>query len=334
MGFCKYIYSKAGKFLIFSLSHAPVQCNAIHPGPYMVSQKTWFQNSIRKQCQIWSYFWWSSGKIINFVIVKQTACVPMGKCSGLKENAPRCLGWLLVILFCRETLKYNFFARFGLTFGLLTCWEQIFLYLYTGSQSRISGACLWQCLAFVPLMINFCLCVIEVQSLNSFLWQISTFKKEKREDSSLKYVVHVTCFEVFEIIWKLDYLMFLKYFEEKLNIFDILRNLVWTRLYWVRAGRVRWKLWAVRQNFLRKKPVRHKTGYYFFCLITTTTYFANFKKPSAPEVANHCNEHVAEDCRKMSGRKWLCLRQHQISFWLINLKMVNNCQSMLSIVRF
>ena len=177
MGFCKYIYSKAGKFLIFSLSHAPVQCNAIHPGPYRVSQKTWFQNSIRKQCQIWSYFWWSSGKIINFVIVKQTACVPMGKCSGLKENAPRCLGWLLVILFCRETLKYNFFARFGLTFGLLTCWEQIFLYLYTGSQSRISGACLWQCLAFVPLMINFCLRVIEVQSLNSVLWQISTFKK-------------------------------------------------------------------------------------------------------------------------------------------------------------
>ena len=68
-----------------------------------------------------------------------------------------------------------------------------------------------------PIMINFCLRVIEVQSLNSFLWQISTFRKEKREDSSLKYVVHVTCFEVFEIIWKLDYLMFLKYFEEKLN---------------------------------------------------------------------------------------------------------------------
>ena len=182
-----------------------------------------------------------------------------------------------------------------------------------------------------PIMINFCLRVIEVQSLNSFLWQISTFKKEKREDSSLKYVVHVTCFEVFEIIWKLDYLMFLKIFRRKIKKFDILRNLVWTRLYWVRAGRVRWKLWAVRQNFLRKKPVRRKTGYYFFCLITTTTYFANFKKPSAPEVANHCNEHAAEDCRKMSGRKWLCLRQHQISFWLINLKMVNNCQSTLSI---
>ena len=120
-------------------------------------------------------------------------------------------------------------------------------------------------------------------------------------------------------------------FRRKIKNFDILINLVWTRLYWVRAGRVRWKLWAVRQNFLRKKPVRRKTGYYFFCLITTTTYFANFKKPSAPEVANHCNEHVAEDCRKMSGRKWLCLRQHQISFWLINLKMVNNCQSTLSI---
>ena len=31
-------------------------------------------------------------------------------------------------------------------------------------------------------------------------------------------------------------------FRRKIKIFDILRNLVWTRLYWVRAGRVRWKL--------------------------------------------------------------------------------------------
>ena len=141
----------------------------------------------------------------------------------------------------------------------------------------------------------------------------------------------MTCFEVFEIIWKLDYLMFLKYFEEKLKILTF-----WEILYgrdYIGWGRVvsagSCELFA--KTFFAKS--RCVTKHYFFCLITTTTYFANFKKPSAPEVANHCNEHVAEDCRKMSGRKWLCLRQHQISFWLINLKMVNNCQSTLSIVR-